>query len=382
MLDIQDPAYQDFRTDASCQIRPQSLIGEKFVECTPTQARAADTEPPPALRQIERGEGEGQYLLPVENTREVGRPRPDQQHHAPALPAAAVADRHRARHRPRRPRQGAQPGHPPRRPGAQGGRQGPRSSWPRRTRCSPTSRATPTPTLAPLAREREHVSGFIEQLEQGRRGDRRAPRRPRGRHRAAAALPAGAAPDDAPHRRAVRRDDARCSPTSATSRPTSTAADPELGPFSEAGIPAVESLGEAGEDRHRRRCATRCRSPRTCGASRRSRRRSARPRQRCSSPSRRAAAIERAARLRLLPGGRHQRLRLVRPLPARAPDPQHLLALLHGAGRRLLEPLRLRERRVVERHRRVGRRHRPDPPPHHRRAPGQGPRLRSRRCRR
>ena len=68
VLDIQDPAYQDFRSDARCQIRPQSLIGEKFVECTPTQKRAVDAEPPPALRQIERGEGEGQYLLPVENT--------------------------------------------------------------------------------------------------------------------------------------------------------------------------------------------------------------------------------------------------------------------------------------------------------------------------
>jgi phospholipid/cholesterol/gamma-HCH transport system substrate-binding protein len=69
VLDIQDPAYQDFRTDARCQVRPQSLIGEKFVECTPTQARAADAEPPPALRKIGDGqEGEGQYLLPVENT--------------------------------------------------------------------------------------------------------------------------------------------------------------------------------------------------------------------------------------------------------------------------------------------------------------------------
>ncbi len=70
VLDIQDPAYQDFRSDASCQVRPQSLIGEKFVECEPTQARAADAEPPPALRKIDRGEGEGQYLLPVENTQQ------------------------------------------------------------------------------------------------------------------------------------------------------------------------------------------------------------------------------------------------------------------------------------------------------------------------
>jgi phospholipid/cholesterol/gamma-HCH transport system substrate-binding protein len=68
VLDIQDPAYQDFRSDARCQVRPQSLIGEKFVECTPTQKRAVDAEPPPALRKIERGENEGQYLLPVENT--------------------------------------------------------------------------------------------------------------------------------------------------------------------------------------------------------------------------------------------------------------------------------------------------------------------------
>ena len=68
VLAIDDPAYQDFRTDASCQVRPQSLIGEKFVECTPTQKRAVGTAPPPALEKIDRGAGEGQYLLPVTNT--------------------------------------------------------------------------------------------------------------------------------------------------------------------------------------------------------------------------------------------------------------------------------------------------------------------------
>ena len=41
VLDIQEEAYQDFRRDAECMIRPQSLIGEKFVECEPTQPRAA-----------------------------------------------------------------------------------------------------------------------------------------------------------------------------------------------------------------------------------------------------------------------------------------------------------------------------------------------------
>jgi phospholipid/cholesterol/gamma-HCH transport system substrate-binding protein len=68
VLNIQDPGYQDFRADAECQVRPQSLIGEKFVECTPTQKRAVGAEPPPPLNTIERGKGEGQYLLPVENT--------------------------------------------------------------------------------------------------------------------------------------------------------------------------------------------------------------------------------------------------------------------------------------------------------------------------
>ena len=40
MLAIEDDGFKDFREDASCIIRPQSLIGEKFVDCTPTQPRA------------------------------------------------------------------------------------------------------------------------------------------------------------------------------------------------------------------------------------------------------------------------------------------------------------------------------------------------------
>ena len=68
ILRIDDPGFQDFREDASCRIRPQSLIGERFVECTPTEPRRPGTEPPPPLEQIPDGEaGEGQYLLPLEN---------------------------------------------------------------------------------------------------------------------------------------------------------------------------------------------------------------------------------------------------------------------------------------------------------------------------
>jgi phospholipid/cholesterol/gamma-HCH transport system substrate-binding protein len=67
VLQIDDPGFQDFREDASCLIRPQSLLGEKFVECEPTQPRAAGSEPPPPLEVIEDGEpGEGQRFLPLE----------------------------------------------------------------------------------------------------------------------------------------------------------------------------------------------------------------------------------------------------------------------------------------------------------------------------
>lgn len=67
VLDISDPGFKDFRQDASCLIRPQSLIGEKYVDCQPTQGRAPGSKPPPLLGQIPDGQtGAGQYLLPLE----------------------------------------------------------------------------------------------------------------------------------------------------------------------------------------------------------------------------------------------------------------------------------------------------------------------------
>jgi phospholipid/cholesterol/gamma-HCH transport system substrate-binding protein len=68
VLRIDKPGFKDFRRDAECTIRPQSLIGEKFVECTPTQPRPDGAKAPPPLRRIRRGEGRGQYLLPVSQT--------------------------------------------------------------------------------------------------------------------------------------------------------------------------------------------------------------------------------------------------------------------------------------------------------------------------
>ena len=68
VLEIDNSGFKDFRQDASCLIRPQSLIGEKYIDCTPTQPRAPETPPPPDLQKIPDGQpGAGQFLLPLEN---------------------------------------------------------------------------------------------------------------------------------------------------------------------------------------------------------------------------------------------------------------------------------------------------------------------------
>jgi phospholipid/cholesterol/gamma-HCH transport system substrate-binding protein len=68
VMNITDPGFQDFRSDASCLIRPQSLIGEKFVDCRPTLPRAPGSPPPPPLKRVPSGQrGAGEYLLPLGN---------------------------------------------------------------------------------------------------------------------------------------------------------------------------------------------------------------------------------------------------------------------------------------------------------------------------
>jgi ABC-type transporter Mla subunit MlaD len=62
VLRIDDGRFAPFKMDARCTIRPQSLIGEKFVECTPGTDRAQP------LRKIDKGDGEGQHLLPLAST--------------------------------------------------------------------------------------------------------------------------------------------------------------------------------------------------------------------------------------------------------------------------------------------------------------------------
>ena len=68
VLHIENPGFEDFRVDASCTIRPQALLGEKFVDCLPTQPRVEGTPLPPPLPTIPPGqEGAGEKLLPVTN---------------------------------------------------------------------------------------------------------------------------------------------------------------------------------------------------------------------------------------------------------------------------------------------------------------------------
>ena len=67
VLQITDRQFVPFRTDAHCEIGLESLLGEQFVQCTPTQAQTG-SPPPPALPAIASGPNKGQHLLPVQNT--------------------------------------------------------------------------------------------------------------------------------------------------------------------------------------------------------------------------------------------------------------------------------------------------------------------------
>lgn len=59
---ITDHRFAPFHQDATCAIRPQSLIGEEYVDCAPGTSGAA------ALTRIDSGPGKGSYYLPVTRT--------------------------------------------------------------------------------------------------------------------------------------------------------------------------------------------------------------------------------------------------------------------------------------------------------------------------
>jgi ABC-type transporter Mla subunit MlaD len=61
-LAITDQRFRPFYTDATCAIRPQSLIGEKYVDCLP------GTSGKTPLTKIASGPGKGNFYLPVTRT--------------------------------------------------------------------------------------------------------------------------------------------------------------------------------------------------------------------------------------------------------------------------------------------------------------------------
>jgi ABC-type transporter Mla subunit MlaD len=61
-LSINNAQFTPFHTNATCAIRPQSLIGERYVDCEPGSSNY------PALKKITEGPGKGTYYLPVTRT--------------------------------------------------------------------------------------------------------------------------------------------------------------------------------------------------------------------------------------------------------------------------------------------------------------------------
>ena len=68
VLNIENPNYHDFRQNAFCRIRPQSLIGERYVDCRPEEPLPPGMTQPPLLQPIASGAGQGEYLLPSSQT--------------------------------------------------------------------------------------------------------------------------------------------------------------------------------------------------------------------------------------------------------------------------------------------------------------------------
>lgn len=80
ILDIKNPAFQMFYKDATCRIRLQSLIGEKFVDCNPGTAATGELPPDPAdsSRRILSHERTGSPVDPDELLDAMRQPQREQ----------------------------------------------------------------------------------------------------------------------------------------------------------------------------------------------------------------------------------------------------------------------------------------------------------------
>jgi phospholipid/cholesterol/gamma-HCH transport system substrate-binding protein len=68
VLEIDNKQFIPFHTDAHCEIGLESLLGEQFVQCTPTQPHVAGDPAAPALPAITSGPNKGEHLLGIQNT--------------------------------------------------------------------------------------------------------------------------------------------------------------------------------------------------------------------------------------------------------------------------------------------------------------------------
>jgi phospholipid/cholesterol/gamma-HCH transport system substrate-binding protein len=72
VLKIVKPGFESWSQDASCLIRPQSLLGEKYIDCKPTQPRAPESPAPAPLKTIPDGKtGAGEAFLPLQNNGKI-----------------------------------------------------------------------------------------------------------------------------------------------------------------------------------------------------------------------------------------------------------------------------------------------------------------------
>ena len=187
-------------------IRPQGLIGEKFVECEPGSRR------PRQLAQIENGAGEGERLLPLDQHQLAGRHRPAQRHPAAAVPPALRDPAERVRHGPGRPRRRAQRGHPPRQPGAARDRQAAGDPRPAEPLARPAG-ARLRRGARPAGARARRVSDWIVQANATGEASAERARRHQPRHRPAARLPAQAEAADGRPRRPSPSRARRCCAT-------------------------------------------------------------------------------------------------------------------------------------------------------------------------
>jgi ABC-type transporter Mla subunit MlaD len=68
VLQITHRQFVPFHTDAHCQINIESLLGEQYVQCTPTQPDPPGVPAAPPLPAIASGPNKGEHLLPVQDT--------------------------------------------------------------------------------------------------------------------------------------------------------------------------------------------------------------------------------------------------------------------------------------------------------------------------